>query len=329
MAREGATSSKLEPLTCSACGATVPLLHDAVIQRECQASDRRLTHVVTLCVPPAGWGRRPAMILRRLIIGATFIAACAHEDGRPAQPDAAGKDTHVDATRPCVDRPPVADLASAACYAGAAFLDCPGAASPALFCSDSDCKWISHGASVAPLTFKVAGDCTCEPQCPSGMTPALYRFIYERGTDPWTRERDRNVTATVGAVPPQSAHSITCSNCSGCSIGDNPCTAAPLTVVTRDLPGTYRVLLGTAGGVYGWLMEIEIDLQYLGQPAARVCRLPFTDALACKSGPDRLCAAAGTIKMSSLPTLATLKIALSVSVDFPDGAHIDAFVADK
>jgi hypothetical protein len=208
------------------------------------------------------------------------------------------------------------------CLSGAAFIDCPGAKNPALYCSNDSCKWISTGNALKPFLSWTDNSCSCTgSSCP--METLIYRFVHERGFEPWTREKDLNVTLTINPDLAIAQDAVSCTGCNtGCSAGDNPCTGSNVGVLQRDLPGTYRVLIWTNGGLYGWMLELEMDLGFSGGPRARACRLPISDALSCTAGDTPRCAISGSIELGGEPSAQLLNVAGKFDLIFADGLKI-------
>lgn len=190
------------------------------------------------------------------------------------------------------------DIDQTQCLHGSAFISCPGVSQPKIFCSAQRCKWISTGVAVGEYAAGADTSCTCTaPTCPTGSI--IEHFIYSRGTEPWTRDRDLNIDVKIDKSIGPGTTEFTCANCTGaCLPGDTPCNANPAGVVLRECPGTCFFLLGTLGGLYGWHLEIEVDFGFT-PPKARACVLPFTDAVSCKPGvPAPNCATAGALTVN-------------------------------
>lgn len=233
------------------------------------------------------------------------LLACESQD--PGNRDTSIRDFSRDAGEPM-------------CIHGAAFITCPGSEMPKLFCSSQRCKWVSFGSPVAEYQSAADTSCNCTgTTCPADQV--LQRFIYARGTKPWTRERDLIIPVKVDKSIGPGTTTFTCTNCgNACLAGDHPCNANPAGVVLRECPGTCVFLLGTLGGLYGWHLEIEIDFGY-PQPRARACMIPFTDAVSCMPGvPSTTCATSGTLTIDSAGNTA---IAGIFDLQFPNGFVIN------
>lgn len=91
----------------------------------------------------------------------------------------------------------------------------------------------------------------------------------------------------------------------------------------KELRGTFALRISAKGALAGWQLLIEVDHQAT-PPAARVCRIPYTDSLQCGDiGADRECASGGQITLSSAPTQATLEaLRGTFSATFPSGLAV-------
>ena len=248
-------------------------------------------------------------------------------------------------TAPLVDRFPTetatgcdSAATTATCFVGAAFAECPGSSKPAAYCSadDSDgCRWISNGCPTKPFVAPLTPDCSCTSgTCPS-TKHSMAGFVLQYGTDPWTRARAMTVTASIDRnLKKPAAPVIDCTGSSvDCQGNANPCCKQlpgtppePVTIIAnQSRPGTFITTLTVKGALAGWYLLIEADLAG-ANPAARVCRLAFSDALNCTPRPDYPdCATAGQLRLSADPKSTPLElIGLDVSARFKNGLAVTA-----
>lgn len=217
---------------------------------------------------------------------------------------------------------PPSDISS--CLVGAAFAACtgPGLPLPQAYCSSAAkrCLWSSTGCAFGDYTILVGPQCSCLGQpCPPMFEPFINHLFMSRGSEPWTREREMNVQVTVDPSAAPTATAVTCSGCSGtCIAGDNPCTMSGLGAV-KQMPGTVVIDI-TAGGLWGWWLEIEADLA-AATPVARICRLPMNDAISCTPG-KVVCASSGTVTFNQKPASSASTLAGELRASFPDGVTI-------
>jgi len=242
-----------------------------------------------------------------MVIGLIAGAACAGQDPSTTHPTAdgpglaeAGEANHPGHTCPDPGGPP-SEIST--CFLGAAFAACPGeGAPPAAYCSSAArrCLWSSNGCPFGEYTIPIGPACTCVGQpCPSMFETVLYRFVMEHGSAPWTRDREMNVQVSLDPALAPTETAVTCSGCTGaCIAGDNPCGATNL-MALKETPGTLVVEVMTAGGLWGWRLAIEADMAAT-KPVARICRLPFSDALSCEQG-TVVSAASGEVTFNQDP----------------------------
>ena len=271
------------------------------------ASTGRLEEVVPMTVFGGPW---------RLVVVVLALAGCdttlaADLDGPVPERASPTDDLGGPSDGPAGESSDAPACSLGQCYLGVAFADCPGSAAPELHCNETACRWFA-GCVPAGAGPAFGTDCACQGTgCPQGNVARL--FVTGRGTDPWTRERDLVVTVAEVQGVGSSTPVLTCTGCGGsCALGDNPCSTGP--AVLRESPGTEVVVFHTNGGLWGWWLELELDLERT-PPMARICRIPFSDMIACDPG-QLVCASQG--KISLAPGQGPLSGELSAQ--FPDGA---------
>jgi len=219
----------------------------------------------------------------------------------------------------CPDPPPSIE----SCFRGAAFADCvadSGAAT--LGCGPLGCFWFAGGC----LAEGYEVGCTPEtPPCDGDDEYRCWGFAYQRGADPWDRLREMTLGVDVDPGLQVAQTTVDCLTCSAaCSSGDNICAYPDDDVATAGLRGTLIVNLDPWGGyLWGWLAEIEVDLQ---APAARFCRIPLTDAICSGPDGDPPCAVSGSLVLSGVPSGESDLVGTSGVVDatFDDSLEIHA-----
>ena len=207
------------------------------------------------------------------------------------------------------------------CYLGASFAQCPGPDKPALYCqpkkSGAACLWISNGLAMGTYTQPRKPACTLNTE----WWP-LGRFLYQYGGKPWTRKRAMSLKVNVQTSVKISSTAVICATCTPpWTTGDTPCNHQ--VQAFTEFPGTYVLRLHPTG-LYGWFLELEVDHKAT-PPAARLCRLPFTDALACKVSTVQ-CAESGSVTLNAQPSSGAYKsIAGTFTAKFGAGTISGSF----
>lgn len=211
----------------------------------------------------------------------------------------------------------------AACYFGAAFVDCAGTDAPRAYCKKrGDCRWSSNGCPVGEWSIPLASDCSSSGSDWSEAKGTMASFFISYGARPWTRSRAMNLHVSVD---PTSAHgnpSITCPSCTQtwCSASGSPCKAEQ-SRVSRVAPGTLVLRYYSNNALAGWYLQLEVDPK--AHPMrARACRHAFTDVPRC-SPHEPACAASGSIRFSTSPTKTNWsQVSGDFQLTFDDGARI-------
>ena len=191
------------------------------------------------------------------------------------------------------------------CLVGSNFVHCLGPPAHALFCSPGktgSCRWISTGKAVLGFTQPV------QPTCGTNTSWwPLGRFLFEYGDQPWLRTRAMTLSVKEDASLKATQNEVKCSSCAipWASSADTLCNRTAH-VATEAMPGTYILRMTPPGGLYGWLLELEVDTQ-ASPPAARLCRLAWTDSLMCSVAKSVVCADSGSVTLTTLPTATTYK----------------------
>ena len=226
--------------------------------------------------------------------------------------------------------------ASRTCVEGVAFVDCAGVVAPEVFCGGGEagrCVWVSDGCPIGDYTHRVGSSCSCgDTGCPPSGT--ISSFFYGFGTAPWSRQDpamniavsiDENVNgANDDSIQCGGAGAADCSKPTICCAMTTGPGGGPVTLqTTKQLWDTFALRVGAKGTLAGWQLLLEVDLD-ASPPAARACRVPFTDNPNCgDSSSERECAIGGSIGLSASPAMSTFEgVRGTFSVTFPSGLEI-------
>ena len=258
---------------------------------------------------------------KKLIALTLLVAGCGAEPVSPAEGTEGEAEAEAEGELPESCPEPPAPIES--CFRGAAFAECTDGPGPATVgCGALGCFWFSAGC----LPEGYSTGCVPEmPSCTGDDDYRCWRFAYERGPEPWDRQREMTLAVDVDSALMVAETTVECQTCStACTAGDNVCAYPDDDVASAGLPGTLLVNLDPWGGyLWGWRAEIEVDLQ---APGARFCRIPLTDVICEPPGGDPPCAVIGTLTLSAMPTGKDQLVGLAGIVDatFDDGLRIQA-----
>lgn len=243
----------------------------------------------------------------------------------------AGDGAAPDADLGCEGTPPVIED----CPRGFFFAECGGAGEPRLACARrddggwGDCYWFTGGCVASGFT---PSTCDADYVCchegwpyPDGDFPdvrsSLRELLYGSGGPvPWDRARAMDLPVAID--PALAAAVVPAWSCEGpgpAGEGPGPCEYPGEAIAT--LGATLSITSQYRTTASGWNPLIEIDL---ATRRARVCAWFYTDVpqQSCTS-PGVLCADAGTVTLSRLPTTDAELPGLSIALDvtFASGYH--------
>lgn len=215
---------------------------------------------------------------------------------------------------------------------GAFWGDCGCDGQPKLACTDDarrSCRWFVGGC--APEGYAVS-PCSVEDICCVDDWPfeghrgvATHQQLWAWGLEPWDAEREMNVGVIVDPSLEPEEREWTCAVDE--KVG-SPCEGEEQ-LGREHYGGTFSLRLSSDTVSFGgWYMLVEVRRGE--DPAARVCRLPFTDDVeaSCSSidpeyrDPDPVCASIGLLTLTAMPgdAVSLEDVHGTLTTTFPEGA---------